>query len=65
MREASVFQLGILAGTLREEDDGTFGFCYEAGYQGPHVSLTMPVRSESYHYTRFPPFFEGLLPEGY
>jgi serine/threonine-protein kinase HipA len=65
VREASVFQLGVLAGTLREEEDGTFSFYYEAGYQGPPVSLTMPVRSEPYIYTRFPPFFEGLLPEGY
>ena len=60
-----MFQLGVRAGTLREDDDGTFSFGYEAGYAGPPVSLTMPVRSEPYIYTRFPPFFEGLLPEGY
>lgn len=25
----------------------------------------MPVRTEPYTYRKFPPFFEGLLPEGY
>jgi len=24
----------------------------------------MPVRSEPYEFDRFPPFFDGLLPEG-
>lgn len=65
MREVCVLQLGVMAGILREEDDGTCSFRYEPGYDGLPVSLTMPVRAEPYTYPRFPPFFEGLLPEGY
>jgi serine/threonine-protein kinase HipA len=29
------------------------------------VSLTMPVSDKVYEFSAFPPFFEGLLPEGY
>lgn len=38
---------------------------YDASYDGPPVSLTAPVRHEPYEYDSFPPFLEGLLPEGY
>jgi serine/threonine-protein kinase HipA len=34
------------------------------GYQGPSVSLEMPITQSIYEFDRFPPFFEGLLPEG-
>ena len=37
---------------------------YLADYHGPPISSTMPVRAETYEYDGFPPFFEGLLPEG-
>lgn len=37
---------------------------YDAGYDGPPVSLTMPVRMKSWFFEQFPPFFEGVLPEG-
>ena len=33
-------------------------------YQGASVSLTMPLSNKVYHFVIFPPFFEGLLPEG-
>jgi len=29
------------------------------------VSLTMPVSDKELEFSAFPPFFEGLLPEGY
>ena len=51
------------AGILRELEHA-YEFEYDSGYKGPAVSWTMPVRGEIYHFEDFPPFFEGLLPEG-
>jgi serine/threonine-protein kinase HipA len=66
MRRAHVYMHGELAGMLTESDDGvTYAFAYGDGYRGPPVSLTMPVVSEPYTFTGFPPFFDGLLPEGH
>lgn len=63
-RRAEIRQGGIPAGHLEEGTHGEWRFTYLDGYQGPAVSLTMPVRSEPYYFTAFPPVFEGLLPEG-
>lgn len=63
-RNALIFQHGIMAGTLQSHDDEAWSFCYEFGYSGPPVSLTLPVRAEAYEFPRFPAFLEGLLPEG-
>jgi serine/threonine-protein kinase HipA len=41
-----------------------FRFSYLPDYQGPRVSLTMPVGQQVYDFDAFPPFFDGLLPEG-
>jgi serine/threonine-protein kinase HipA len=41
-----------------------YRFEYAEGYRGPPVSLTMPVSRGPYEYARFPPFFDGVLPEG-
>jgi serine/threonine-protein kinase HipA len=66
MRRAEVFLHNRKAGLLEEIEAGTrYRFCYESGYSGPPVSLTMPVQEEPYEYEVFPPFFEGLLPEGF
>jgi serine/threonine-protein kinase HipA len=64
MRKARVFVKDIFAGTLEELPEGSFQFDYASDYQGPPVSLTMPIAKASYVYKTFPPFFEGLLPEG-
>lgn len=64
MRRAEVYQQGTLAGYLTETDDRKYRFDYWPGYAGRPVSLTMPVRSEPYEFSQFPPAFEGLLPEG-
>ena len=65
MKRAKVFVNGILAGELQEIERGkNYCFIYLDTYQGPSVSLTMPLNKKIYHYDRFPPFFEGLLPEG-
>ena len=66
MRKADVFVHDIHAGVLLEVEPRTsYRFVYNPDYQGAPVSLTMPVRNEVYNYDTFPPFFEGLLPEGY
>ena len=64
-RAAAVRVHGVRAGVLLEREGGRFSFVYDAGYGGPPVSLTMPVREAPYDYDRFPPFFDGLLPEGW
>ncbi len=64
MKEARVLVNGVLAGFLEQRDDGTYRFYYEAGYTSLPVSLTMPIKNNEYVFAQFPPFFEGLLPEG-
>ncbi|MBP9829101.1 MAG: HipA N-terminal domain-containing protein [Proteobacteria bacterium] len=63
-KRLNVYNLGILCGTLTFEEN-VYTFQYLSTYQGPPISLTMPYRLEPYTYTAFPPFFDGLLPEGY
>ncbi|MBN2332241.1 MAG: HipA N-terminal domain-containing protein [Deltaproteobacteria bacterium] len=65
MRTADIFFQDILAGHLQEQEDGRgYSFAYRPGYGGPPISLTMPVQTEPYMFNDFPPFFDGLLPEG-
>ena len=65
MRRAKVFVDGIYAGELQEVERGKkYRFNYLETYKGPSVSLNMPITKLVYEYDRFPPFFEGLLPEG-
>lgn len=65
MRTAKVLVHGEPAGLLEEiERSRRYRFSYFEGYRGPPVSLTLPVRRETYEFDRFPPFFDGLLPEG-
>lgn len=64
MRKAQVFVNQVEAGVLEELDDGKYKFTYLANYQDAPVSLTMPLMDKIYEFNQFPPFFEGLLPEG-
>lgn len=65
MKRAKVFIDGEYAGDLEEIEKGEkYRFCYSDAYKGPSVSLTMPLSEKIYEFDRFPPFFEGLLPEG-
>ena len=54
----------VAAGVLTEERPDRYVFRYHDAYTGPAISLTMPLRKEPYVFNEFPPFFEGLLPEG-
>ncbi|MDD5261582.1 MAG: HipA N-terminal domain-containing protein [Methylacidiphilales bacterium] len=61
---AGIYQQGVLAGFLEELGGDKWRFSYSDGYSGESVSLTMPVSRRVYDFDRFPPAFEGLLPEG-
>jgi len=53
------------AGELTEIERGRrYRFEYAPDYDGLPVSLTMPVAGRAYEFDAFPPFFDGLLPEG-
>ncbi len=58
---------GIAAGHLAETPSGylfTYDPVYLTNEDAVAVSLTLPLRSESYVSPRLFPFFEGLLAEG-
>ncbi|MDY6789817.1 MAG: HipA N-terminal domain-containing protein [Thermodesulfobacteriota bacterium] len=66
MKKAEVFVNNRRSGILEEITPGKkYQFIYNKGYSGHPISLTMPIADTPYIYDRFPPFFEGLLPEGY
>jgi len=65
MRKAKVYVNGNDAGILSEIKQGAeYTFEYNEGYDGLEASRTMPPSQKKYTFTKFPPFFEGLLPEG-
>lgn len=65
MRKAKVFLHDRQAGFLIEEKQSeTYCFIYLDEYNGPPISVTMPINQQNYKFDRFPPLFEGLLPEG-
>lgn len=54
-----------LAGFLTElSNRNTYTFEYIETYEGLPISLAMPVEQQSFSFNRFPPFFDGVLPEG-
>ncbi|MDR3667788.1 MAG: HipA N-terminal domain-containing protein [Ignavibacteriaceae bacterium] len=66
MSRANVFNFGKLCGHLEEiKRSKEYKFSYLENYQGKPISLTMPVEKKNYLYNEFPPFFDGLLPEGF
>ncbi len=63
MRSAQVYVHDVLAGAL-EEDGGRWFVRYVADYDGPPISLRLPVAGRTFAFDSLPPFFDGLLPEG-
>ena len=63
MRKARIFFDGRPAGILTE-DNGHYVFEYGKDYKGPSISRTMPREETRFAFEEFPPFFDGLLPEG-
>jgi serine/threonine-protein kinase HipA len=64
MMKAQVLVKGIEAGIFEQINSEEYQFTYHPDYQGAPVSLTMPLTNKKYEFDLFPPFFEGLLPEG-
>jgi serine/threonine-protein kinase HipA len=65
MRKAKIFVRGVEAGTLTELKQGKeYVFEYLNEYDGMEISRTMPTNVKVYQFEEFPPFFDGLLPEG-
>ena len=64
MRIVEVHAQNVLAGYLTEAGEGKYIFEYAPSYSGDPISLTMPVNQHIFHFDFFPPFFDGLLPEG-
>ncbi len=65
MRQLKVYVKGIEAGILSEFILGKqYVFEYPEDYKGLEVSRTMPTKQKVYNFNSFPPFFDGLLPEG-
>jgi len=66
MKSAKILVSGLEAGILNELEFGKkYRFEYLQSYSGTPVSLTMPLNQLVYEFDSFPPFFDGLLPEGY
>lgn len=65
MNHLRILMHGTPAGVFEEVEPGwLYRFSYDPGYAGPPISLTMPVQDKVFEFDRFPPFFDGLLPEG-
>ncbi len=65
MRKAKIYNYGIPIGELIEHKmNEEYSFTYYDNYQNEPISLTMPLKQKEFFYKNFPPFFEGLLPEG-
>lgn len=68
MRRGEVWVNNNLAGRISEDEEG-FHFTYEEEYlineRALPVSLTLPLRKETFHSNTLFPFFDGLIPEGW
>jgi serine/threonine-protein kinase HipA len=65
MRKAEIYMHGQKAGFLTElKKNNQYQFVYNPDYEGLPISVAMPIEMQGFEYDRFPPFFEGLLPEG-
>ena len=65
MRTAKIYMHGLPAGILEEiEFNKQYRFVYDEYYDSEPVSLTMPTEKKEFEFNTFPPFFDGLLPEG-
>ena len=65
---AFVYVYNVYAGELCETDEG-YSFSYDKEYlssgDAHPVSLTLPIREESYTSKTLFSFFDGLIPEGW
>jgi HipA-like protein len=68
MRKAEVYNNGILAGVLTEEDRNQYVFRYDDAYYADAnrkaISLTLPKSQQEYHSEYLFPFFSNMVAEG-
>lgn len=64
MQKARILVSGFPAGILEKLAANHYRFTYDLDYQGPPISLTIPLEKNIHEFNKFPAFFEGLLPEG-
>ncbi|MFN8673522.1 MAG: HipA N-terminal domain-containing protein [Candidatus Sericytochromatia bacterium] len=68
MRRAKVFMYELLAGELKEDENG-YTFIYDENYlklpNKEAISLTLPISNKIYKSKIMFPFFDGLIPEGW
>lgn len=64
MKKALIKIHNQTAGILYEYAQNHYVYEYIDDYIGQPISLTMPVSSKTHEFACFPPFFDGLLPEG-
>ncbi len=68
MRKADIYVRDLLVGRL-EETETRYRFTYDSRYlekaDAEPVSLTLPLREQSYDNNILHPFFGGLIPEGW
>ena len=63
MLELSVFIVGAYAGVLAQDDAGAHSFTYDAAYDGPPLSLSMPLGNRTYRTRIVDAYLLGLLPD--
>jgi serine/threonine-protein kinase HipA len=68
MRKALVLYKNEKAGTIIQNDDGSFIFRYDDNWLNdtnkPAISLTLPKKEQEYTSGTLFPFFYSMLPEG-
>ena len=68
MKRGKVFMYDHLAGIITEDSEG-YHFQYDSDYldsENPEpISLTLPIKEETYTESNLFPFFDGLIPEGW
>ncbi|MDO4797068.1 MAG: type II toxin-antitoxin system HipA family toxin [Coriobacteriales bacterium] len=62
-RTLSTFICGTLAGTLSQDEHGLRSFRYESDYNGPPLSLSMPISNKTYRGRIVDAYLLGLLPD--
>lgn len=62
-RSLTVFIAGVRAGTLTQDDSGARSFSYDPAYDGPPLSLSMPVGNQTYRTRTVDAYLLGLLPD--
>lgn len=62
-RELTVFVAGAKAGILSQSDTGTRLFSYDPVYNGPPLSLSMPLGNQTFRTRTVDAYLLGLLPD--